>query len=129
VFKYILFSLCLFASVAASANCEDQLNAVSRKLDFKMIRTIQEASAARENLSRVYVLGILKTTGPFNSEQLLELFQDEGAQIRAVIRGADLNIITFTSSLTGVLNVAKSDEVISIQISGQRLRKLAAVSQ
>lgn len=125
--KAILFTLCILAPTASATTftiCQNDLDPVSAKLDTGLLRMIAETNAAGEDLSSTLILGILKTAGPITTEELYDLFQDNNTQIRAVIHDNDSAIITFTSSLMGVLNAVRSEKIISIQKS-QKLRKLA----
>lgn len=119
MYKIFLSVFCIFVSFSATAAPANLCDA-QNKLDFSLEQKIVEATSAGLDLGTVFILGIVKTTkniDPDNLLKLLEVVQDERTQIRAVFPMANTNIVTFSSSLAGVINAACSDDVISIQMS------------
>lgn len=127
MFRYLLIAMTVFAGSFAHATCEEQLQTVKTKLTFSLERTISIALDEQENLSEIQILGALNTTERMLSEEIEALFRDPSVHVRMIIPGGRGNIVTFSSSLAGVLNAAESDKVKSIQMS-QKLGGTAGIT-
>lgn len=133
--KSILLAVLLFTSTFTvaghAASCEETLRAVTPKFNFQLEREFAEATTSRTDFQSVFIVGALKIKHADNyrmtDDVLLQLFQEPNTEIRAIIPGRSATIVTFASSLFGVLNAACSEDVISIQMS-QRLDGVAGMT-
>ncbi len=107
-----LLPILLFASLS---------NAGGSKFNFQLEQAINAAQTAEQDLHQVFILGIIRTSAEIDTaEKAFSLFKDKNTKIRAFIPSPNGSIVTFMSSLSGVLNAAESSQVFSIQMS-QRL--------
>lgn len=90
------------------------------KIDINLERLLAETASQGTDLSMVTIKGILRTNLNVTSEShLIALFQDPSVKINVFLTSATGHIVTFRASLRGVLNVALSPDVLSIQMSQQ----------
>lgn len=89
-----------------------------RKLSSGLTRVVTEARSTGEDLRAHFIVGIMRVAAQnLTVEDVAELFNDPNAQVRMTIPSEDGSIVTFTSSIQGVLNAANREEVIAIQMS------------
>ncbi len=112
MFKGIFISMIVFTSLAsASPEAYD-------KLSTNLQMTIQIAESEGVDLSSVFVLGLAKVSGEIETiEEAQSLFPEGSARVRMLIPSAKGGIISYESSLEGVLAAAESEDVISIEMS------------
>jgi len=114
--KYLVATLLI--SLSAFSLAQTAQNTVYSKFNYKLERLIVETQNARKDLRSVFIVGILRTAADVDTpHEIAALFKDKNTKVRAIILSPDGNIVTFSSSLFGVLNAAQSPNTYSIQMS------------